>query len=87
MMSSIVYSVNYLLITYVVYSENYHVCLLITTRTFQSGGYNHSRQGFMAINNPSSLDHGLSTPLCTNCTITVYITFMIYQNSLHKVEL
>ena len=40
------------LITYLVYSENYHVCLLITRRTNHSGEINHSRQGFMTINNP-----------------------------------
>ena len=40
------------LITYLVYSEDYHVCLLITRRTNHSGEINHSRQGFMTINNP-----------------------------------
>ena len=37
------FPISYLVIVYfthVVYSENYHVCLLITTRTNQGGEYN-----------------------------------------------
>ena len=34
--SYLAYSINYFV--YLVYGETYHVCLLITTRTNQSGG-------------------------------------------------
>ena len=40
-------------ISYFIYSENYHVCLLITTRTNQSGEYNRQTTvARLAINNP-----------------------------------
>ena len=38
-------------ISFLVYSVNYHVCLLITTTVVSEDNY--SRQGFMAINNPA----------------------------------